>query len=44
MHTMFGDLTMVFLNHFQLPIRYDAHKFFLANFEKDKATYISDHI
>jgi hypothetical protein len=40
----FGDLAMVFLNHFQLPIRYDVGTKLLANFEQDKATHISDHI
>jgi hypothetical protein len=29
----FGELVMVFLNHFQLPVRYDADTEFLANFE-----------
>jgi hypothetical protein len=35
---------MVFLNHFQLPVRYDVGTKLLANFEQDKATHISDHI
>ena len=40
----FWDLTEVFLNHFQLPVRYDVGTDFLSTFRKDKATHISDHI
>jgi hypothetical protein len=40
-YTMFGDLAMVFLNHFQLPVRYDVGTKLLANFEQDKAMHIS---
>jgi hypothetical protein len=40
----FGDLAMVFLNHFQLLVWYDAGTKLLANFEQDKATHIFDHI
>jgi len=40
----FIDLVMVFLNHFQLPVRYDADTELLANFEQTKADHISDHI
>ena len=40
----FWDLAEVFLNHFQLPIWYDADTDLLSNFSKDKATHISDHI
>jgi hypothetical protein len=35
---------MDFLNHFQLPVRYDADTKLLANFEQTKADHISDHI
>jgi hypothetical protein len=40
----FGQLAMDFLNHFQLPMRYDADTKFLTNFEQTKADHISDHI
>jgi hypothetical protein len=43
-YSTFGELTMVFLNHFQLPVRYDADTELLANFEKTKEDHISDHI
>jgi hypothetical protein len=35
---------MDFLNHFQLPVRYDVGTELLANFEQTKADHISDHI
>jgi hypothetical protein len=35
---------MVFLNHFQLPLRYDANTELLGNFEQTKENHISDHI
>ena len=35
---------MVFLNHFQLPLRYNIDNELLANFEKTKADHIFDHI
>ena len=41
---MFGDLTMVLLDNFQLPIRYNVDTKLLANFEQDNATHISNHI
>jgi hypothetical protein len=41
---MFGELAMVFLNHFQLPMRYDADTELLANFEQKKVDHISDRI
>jgi hypothetical protein len=41
---MFGDLTMVLLDHFQLPIWYNVDTKLLANFEQDNATHISNHI
>jgi hypothetical protein len=40
----FNDLEMVFFNHFQLPMRYDADTELLANFEQTKADHISNHI
>ena len=40
----FGDLATIFLNHFQLPVCYDAGTELLANFKQDDATHISDHI
>jgi hypothetical protein len=43
-YSTFGELEMVFLNHFQLPVRYDANTKLLANFEKTKADHILDHI
>jgi hypothetical protein len=43
-YSYFNDLEMVFLNHFQLPVRYDVDTELLANFEKTKADHISDHI
>jgi hypothetical protein len=38
------DLAMVFLSHFQLPVRYDVDTELLGNFEKTKVDHISDHI
>jgi hypothetical protein len=43
-YSSFGELAMDFLNHFQLPVRYDADTKLLANFEKTKADHISNHI
>lgn len=42
--TSFANLANIFLNHFQLPIRYDAGTELLGTFRQDKATHISDHI
>ena len=42
--TLFDDLAMTFLNHFQLPVRYDIGTKLLSTFRQDKATHISDHI
>ena len=42
--TLFDDLAMTFLNHFQLPVRYDVGTKLLSTFRQDKATHISDHI
>ena len=35
---------MAFLNHFQLPVRYDTGTELLANFSQTKADHIYDHI
>jgi hypothetical protein len=43
-YSYFNDLEFVFLNHFQLPVRYDANTELMDNFEKTKADHISDHI
>jgi hypothetical protein len=43
-YSTFGELVMVFLNHFQLLVRYDADTELLANFEQTKADHIYDHI
>jgi hypothetical protein len=40
----FNQLVMVFLNHFQLPICYDASLKLLSTLRQDTATHISDHI
>jgi hypothetical protein len=40
----FGELAMAFLNHFQLPVRYDVGTELLANFKQTSADHISDHI
>ena len=41
---MSNDLSMNFLNHFQLPVHYDIDTELLSTFGQDKATHISDHI
>jgi hypothetical protein len=43
-YSYFSDLAMVFLNHFQLLVRYDVDTKLLANFEQTKDDHISDHI
>ena len=43
-YSSFGKLAMAFLNHFQLPLRYDVGTELLAKFEKNKADHIYDHI
>jgi hypothetical protein len=40
----FNQLVLVFLNHFQLSVRYDAGIELLSTFHQDRATHISDHI
>jgi hypothetical protein len=43
-YSSFGELAMAFLNHFQLPVRYDAGIELLANFKQTTVDHISDHI
>jgi hypothetical protein len=43
-YAYFNDMAMVFLNDFQLPVRYDVDTELLANFEQTKDNHISDHI
>jgi hypothetical protein len=43
-YSTFCELAMVFLTHFQLPVRYDVGTKLLATFEKTKVDHISDHI
>jgi hypothetical protein len=43
-YSSFGELVMAFLNHFQLPVRYDAGTELLAIFEHTTMDHISDHI
>ena len=40
----FIDLETIFLNHFQLHVRYDAGTDLLLTFQTNKTTHISDHI
>jgi hypothetical protein len=40
----FNQMVLVFLNHIQLSVRYNASIKFLLAFHQDKATHISDHI
>jgi len=43
-YLFFHELAMVFLNHFQLPVQYDAGTDILSQFRQNRATHISDHI
>jgi hypothetical protein len=43
-YSSFGELAMAFLNHFQLPVRYDTGIELLANFSQTKEDHIYDHI
>ena len=43
-YRFFHELAMVFLNHFQLPVRYDSDTDLLSPFRKNRTTQISDHI
>ena len=40
----FGSLAMVFLTHFQLPIRYEMGIDLLTSLRQNTTTHISDHI
>ena len=40
----FNDLNITFLNHFQLPVHYDASIELLSTFRQEKAMHISYHI
>jgi hypothetical protein len=40
----FNQMVLVFLNHFQLSIRYDVGIELMSTFHQDKATHILDHI
>ena len=39
-YSTFNDLSMNFLNHFQLPVHYDVGTKLLLTFRKDKAMHI----
>jgi hypothetical protein len=43
-YSSFGELVMAFLNHFQLPVRYDAGTELFTNFEQTIVDHISYHI
>jgi hypothetical protein len=43
-YSYFNDFAMVFLNNFQLPMRYDADTELLAKFEQTKDNHIFSHI
>ena len=43
-YATFYDLAINFLNHFQLPVRYNIGTELLLTFPQDKATHILDHI
>lgn len=40
----FNSLSMDFLTHFQLPVRYETGTYFLALLKQDTTTHISHHI
>jgi hypothetical protein len=40
----FSQMVLVFLNHFQLSVRYDVELELMSTLRQDKATHISDHI
>jgi hypothetical protein len=44
MYGTFNQMVLVFLNHFQLLVHYDADIELLSAFRQDKATHISDNI
>jgi hypothetical protein len=43
-YSSFDELAMDFLNHFQLPVRYDAGTEILSNFKQTTIDHIYDHI
>ena len=43
-YNSFSNLDNIFLNHFQLPVCYEAKTELLANFHQDIATHILDYI
>jgi len=43
-YSMFSDLAMFSLNHFQLHVWYDVRTKLFTNFVQDNAMYISNHI
>jgi hypothetical protein len=43
-YSSFGKMAMDFLNHFQLPMRYEAGTKLMTNFSQAKEDHISDHI
>jgi hypothetical protein len=43
-YSYFNDMVIVFLNHFQLSMRYDVSTELLDNFEQSMAIHIFDHI
>jgi hypothetical protein len=40
----FNHMVLVFLNHFQLSVRYDVDIEILSTLRQDKSTHLSDHI
>jgi hypothetical protein len=43
-YSSLGELAMAFLNHLQLPVRYNTGTELLPNFEQTTMDHISDHI
>jgi hypothetical protein len=43
-YSSFGELAMAFLNHFQLPVRYDVGTELARQFRTNNSDHISDHI
>jgi hypothetical protein len=43
-YKIFNQLVLIFLNHFQLSVRYDVGIELLSTFCQDRATHISNHI
>ena len=40
----FNSLSMTFLTHFQLPVRYETGTHLLTSLKQDQASHISNHI